>query len=175
MNLLELARRCGLSLGTLRERCAAEGVEIPEEESCYVTRKLAADVAEAVGLPVESISSSRDFNELRIPAPRMAKGNRVLEISERLMGAAFVAGFTSCDRIHQSRTNVCYLYLAGKPGERRPKRKIRISPEDSSAVDDCSAVLGVYESVIRVVRSDGQSQTFPDGKTYECTAFALEG
>jgi hypothetical protein len=99
----------------------------------------------------------------------------VREISERLMGAAFVAGFDSCDRIYQSPSNVCYLQIAGKSGDLKRRRKIRVDSGDSLSMDDCSAVLSVGGSSIMVLRRDGERRTFPESPTHEWTAFALEG
>ena len=111
---------------------------------------------------------------MTIPTVRSAAGNPVLEISERLMNAAFVAGCASCDRIHDTPSNICFLVMNEKSGAVGHGRKIRIALGAAEGLDDCHAVLGVGECGIEVLRRDGGRRAFPINGAQACATFVLE-
>jgi hypothetical protein len=111
---------------------------------------------------------------MMIPTVRSVAGNPVLEISERLMNAAFVAGCASCDRIHDMSSNICFLVVNEKSGAVGHGRKIRIAPGEATRLDDCHAVLGVSERGIEVLRRDGARRAFPINGAHECATFVFE-
>lgn len=111
---------------------------------------------------------------MTIPTVRSAAGNPVLEISERLMNAAFVAGCASCDRIHDTPSNICFLVVNEESGAVRHARKIRIARGAAGGLDDCHAVLGISECGIEVLRRDGGRGAFSIHGVQECATFVLE-